>query len=79
MEGLQGIAASIRLFNETSNVFAPDLAAASAASLPAWPPPTTMMSKSVSCFMDGKDCQMFRDDLSQYTEFTPRPQTVLMP
>ena len=26
MEGLQGMAASIRPFNETSNVFAPDLA-----------------------------------------------------
>ena len=47
IDGLQLIAPSVSRLWVSSSVFAPARAAASAASVPAWPPPTTRTSKRV--------------------------------
>ena len=44
--GLQLICPKVSIFCVNNNVFAPQRAAAKAASVPAWPPPTTITSKS---------------------------------
>src|SRR5262245_38376372 len=45
IEGLQDIWPSVSMLCVRSSVFAPERAAASADSVPAWPPPTTITSK----------------------------------
>ena len=42
--GLHDIWPKVSMFCVSSSVFAPDRAAAKAASVPAWPPPITMTS-----------------------------------
>ncbi|MBA7529291.1 hypothetical protein ES705_21487 [subsurface metagenome] len=44
IEGLQGIRATLSILEVIRSVFAPILAAARAASQPAWPAPTTITS-----------------------------------
>ena len=44
MEGLQGMLDIILIFKDKRSVFAPMCALAIAASIPAWPPPTTITS-----------------------------------
>ncbi len=51
-EGLQGIEAIIFIFPVTNNVELPSLALANAASLPAWPPPITIISYILSPFIN---------------------------
>lgn len=47
IDGLQDICPNVSILWVRSNVVAPLRAAASAASVPAWPPPTTITSKTV--------------------------------
>jgi hypothetical protein len=51
IDGLHDIAPSVSMLCVSKSVFTPMRAAASAASVPAWPPPTTMTSKDSGNFM----------------------------
>jgi hypothetical protein len=53
IDGLHDIAPRVSMLCVSSSVFTPMRAAASAASVPAWPPPTTMTSKESGYFMMG--------------------------
>src|SRR5690349_369289 len=56
IEGLHDICPSVSRFWESSSVFLPVRAEASAASVPAWPPPITITSKfSVKCIPGVRD------------------------
>ena len=71
IDGLHDICPSVSMLCVSSSVFAPIRAEASAASVPAWPPPTTITSKRVSksmIYMDIIETSGARDTARQRGE-----------
>src|SRR5690606_8174893 len=67
MAGLQDICPRVSMLWVNSRVFAPMRAAAAAASVPAWPPPTTMTSNHSSyCITDTLETDRRKDPKGRY-------------